>query len=267
MEKLTFPNLGGNFAGVDLFLETEKNRIKSYNDMAAEDTTGIQCEICKNKGTIAYLSEDTKRMCTKDCKCKGTRLTIARLQQQGLWDRAKENTLDRYETVQDFQKALKQKVESYLSDPTPNWLMLCGQSGAGKTHLCIAAFVKLSFERGMNGRYMVWTSDGRRAKNAIVDGEEKQLDEYKTCQLLYIDDLFKTKAGIEPSDADVRLVFDLLDYRVNNKLVTIISSELCFEQLQQLDQAIAGRIKQMCGGGKYLASIGKDITKNYRLKG
>ena len=78
--------------------------------------------------------------------------------------------------------------------------------------------------------------------------------------VLYIDDFFKGKI----SDTDKTLAFDIINYRFNNNLVTIISSELLLNDLINIDAAIAGRIKQMAGD--YIVQIAYDDERNYRLK-
>ena len=152
-------------------------------------------------------------------------------------------------------------MQRFIAEKDPKWLLLCGQSGSGKTHLCTAAFVRLSVDRGIDGRYLLWNSDGRRIKAATKEGDERLLNDFKTCSLLYIDDLFKCKRDSEPSDADVRLAFEILDHRYSHKLQTIISTEMLQEDLHYLDEAIHRRIHEMCG--PYIGNIGRDPNKCY----
>ena len=53
--------------------------------------------------------------------------------------------------------------------------------------------------------------------------------------------------------------------RYNARLPTILSCELTFEELVMLDEAIAGRIREMCG--PFLVSVDRDMRKNYRFCG
>lgn len=243
------------------FLAMEQNKVDTYNQSQGEDDkTGIQCPACNNRGKIASLSEEGKFM-LRSCKCSGTRLTVSRLQKQGLYEVSKKKTLDNFRAETQTQKALKTLTEKYIAEKEPKWLLLCGQSGAGKTHLCTAAFVRLSFEQGIDGRYLLWNSDGRRIKAAAKEGDERLLNDFKKCSLLYIDDLFKCKRDSEPSDADVRLAFELLDHRYSHKLRTIISTEMLLEDLAYLDEAICRRVREMCG--TYIGNIGRDPRKCY----
>ena len=57
--------------------------------------------------------------------------------------------------------------------------------------------------------------DSARLKAAILDGSyATELLPYKEADVLYLDDLFKTKSGFlqDVSNADVKLAFELLDY-------------------------------------------------------
>lgn len=240
----------------NMFQTIEQNKVDTYNTAPVEDDgTEVNCQKCNNRGMIAFLNDAGKFTLTP-CKCAGHRRTIARLKQQGLFEAAKEKTLDKFTVTTEAQRGLKEIVQKYIADGNPRWLILCGQSGAGKTHLCTAAFVQISMKQGTDGRYLLWNSDGRRIKAASKDGDESLLNEFKQTSLLYIDDLFKCKKGSEPSDADVRLAFELLDYRYAHKLRTIISTEMPMEDISYLDEAIYRRIRERCGS--YIGNVRKD---------
>jgi DNA replication protein DnaC len=248
----------------DLFRQSAQARVDEYNRTAGQDDgTGIHCAQCLDRGYIAFLHPDSGTFTIRPCKCHGTRLTVRRLQENGIWERAKRCRLDAFHGDTDTRKAMKSKVEQFIADPAGHWLCLCGQSGAGKTHLCTATFVQLSHKLGLAGQYLLWNAGGRQLKAASMEDPGGLWDKYKTAPLLYIDDLFKGASG--PTDADIRLAFELLDYRYNNRLITILSSEMPFPRLMQTDEAIAGRIKELCG--PYLVNISPDTTKNYRLYG
>ena len=245
-----------NYAG-----NAEQNKVDTFNAGSENDGTGVECEACNNRGMVAFLNDEGV-FAVRPCKCSGTRLTARRLQKQGLYEISKKKTLDAFEEKTETQKKLKSLVQKYIAEQVPRWLLLCGQSGAGKTHLCTAAFVKISFVRGVDGRYLLWNSDGRRIKAAAKEGDDRLLRDFKKTKLLYIDDLFKCKKDVEPSDADVRLAFELLDYRYSHKLMTIISTEMQLEDLRSLDEAIYRRIREMCG--EYIGSIGRDPHNCYQ---
>ena len=98
---------------------------------------------------------------------------------------------------------------------------------------------------------------------------EEKLDFYKNVDVLYIDDLFKTgrsssEVKQRPTQADINLAFEILNARYIRKKITIISSECTISDLIDIDEAIAGRIKQKCG--EFCININPDRNKNYRLK-
>ncbi|HHY14364.1 MAG TPA: MerR family transcriptional regulator, partial [Thermoanaerobacterales bacterium] len=87
--------------------------------------------------------------------------------------------------------------------------------------------------------------------------------------VLFIDDLFKSsiqnyyqRESIDMND--LREIFKVINYRYNKGLPILLNSEIHFERFKELDQAIIGRINEMCQY-KYLVSIKPDINKNYRL--
>jgi uncharacterized protein yqaM len=89
----------------------------------------------------------------------------------------------------------------------------------------------------------------------------EHINEFKTTDVLYIDDLFKQS---NVSDADVKLAFELIDYRARNSLTTIISSELNMDDLIDIDEGLGGRVVKMTKGNMHI--ISKDRKKNYRLR-
>ena len=82
------------------------------------------------------------------------------------------------------------------------------------------------------------------------------------CKVLYIDDLFKTK---NVTDADIRILFDIIDDRDTGNLITIISSEKTLSELAVIDQAIAGRIIVRTTQD-YLINVKRELDLNYRLQ-
>ena len=83
-----------------------------------------------------------------------------------------------------------------------------------------------------------------------------------TSQANHLEKLLILKKSI---DADLNYAFQLINYRYNNDLVTIVSSELLMSDLRKIDEAIAGRMKQKATN-RYMVQIGRDENKNYRFK-
>lgn len=237
---------------------------------------GVDCPVCRNKGVIMTNQETVNGFWetrVRECKCMTTRRSIRRLVRSGLKDVTSTYTFRRYEATEEWQKRLKEAAIRYVQDIRAGgtgWLYVGGQSGCGKTHLCSAVAVQL-LKDGMGLRYMVWRDELRKLK-AVANSPEygDMLDEWKTVRVLYIDDFFKAARDqygrMTPSEADVRIAFELLNYRSNDKsLLTIISSELSLDEIADIDEAIAGRIAQHAAG--HCVTVAPDRGKNYRLRG
>ena len=112
---------------------------------------------------------------------------------------------------------------------------------------------------------MLWRDDSQTIKAvANLPNYTERVEPLKKAGILYIDDLFKTQSGREPSAADIHLAFEIINYRYINSMPTIISSELTLSQVTAIDEALGGRIRELSKG--YIINIGKDSRKNYRLK-
>lgn len=224
---------------------------------------GIDCPKCKNKGWIAYTKRyedcDITTMCTTPCECMKQRATKRHIEQSNLGDLLKFRVRD-FNATSEWQKELKQIVVDYIQNGKGYWLALLGSSGAGKTHLC-SAVANEFLKQGSEVRYTVWTSMTKELKKDVFSqgSERRMLHDLMNVQVLYIDDLFK---GVV-SDQDASLMFDLINHRYNTNKTTLITSERTVEELADIDEAIAGRMKERCG--KYLRQIvGKG--KNYRFQ-
>lgn len=237
---------------------------------------GIDCQICKNKGYIFIPVESDStdfREHYKDvtCECMVRRLNVKRMRQSGLEDVSNMFRFDMFVTNEPFRKRMYDVAKSYVDNGANNnkWLYVGGQSGAGKSHICTAATIKL-MER-YSALYVMWPNKVRTIKQYVNDSDryEEEIGKLQKVGLLYIDDFFKpvfNANGTEAlaSAADVRIAYEILNYRYINKMPTIISSEMFLFELAKIDEAIAGRIAEMCAG-KYKIDINRDTKRNYRL--
>lgn len=253
-------------------LEYEQFKADGLNNTEGNrhEEDGYHCSICKNKGYIVKVEEHEGRyhQVVCDCKCVEVRNNIMRMKRSGLKDIIKDYTFEKYEATEPWQKAIKEAAMNYSENPS-GWFALCGQSGAGKTHLCTAICRKFLLS-GRKVRYMLWRDEVVRLKGLVTDPYEysKAMDEFKTVDVLYIDDLFKTGKSsdgttLKITGADVNVAFEIINYRYNNpSLITIISSELTEDELLDVDEAIGGRIYEKAT----TFTIAKDRKRNYRTK-
>lgn len=220
--------------------------------------------MCEGSG-VTFRKVDGE-LFSKPCKCVQNALNKKHLSEAGLSAMA-DYSLDSYSTNASWRKIVKSKAESYLTEWKNYSFGLFGQSGAGKTHIAGALLNEIS-KSGATLAYMKWVDDSRHLKSIINDAEsyENSINRFLSADVLYINDLFKN----DVSDADIRLAFEIIDGRCSIRKPMIISSERTLEYIRDAKdrqgEAIAGRLLQATGGGKYRIDLtGQD--KNFRMYG
>ena len=230
--------------------------------------TGLDCRGCLNRGSIAVPREDGS-ISFRDCDCMRIRRCIWEMERSGLKKIIREKTFEAYTATEEWQRAVKSGAERYAAEPN-GWLLFCGQSGSGKTHLCTAV-CRHRLLAGDEVRYMPWRDAAAEMKALSLDNERRAeiLRGFKSAQILYIDDLYKTGKALDgssnPTGADIGLAFEIVNYRYINHLTTIVSTEKTPQELVEIDEATGSRIIEMAGGNVY--AIGRDQKRNYRLRG
>jgi len=178
-------------------------------------------------------------------------------------------TFENYITDRVWQRYIKERAAEYILEENGVWLSVLGCVGAGKTHICTAVCGEL-MKKGYNLKYMLWRDESVKLKAAVNDCEEytNLISPFKNADVLYIDDLFKTKKYAEVSPADINLAFELINFRYNQPdKKTIISSEKSITELYDIDSAVGTRIYEKSKKQDYCLEI-EDLTENnYRLRG
>lgn len=255
-------------------MEMARLRVDAYNSAPGDldQADGYNCDVCHNKGHIQYIEDrnglpvEWSRLCT----CWKARGAIRRMKRSGLGNVIRDKTFEKFQISAPWQTAIKDAAQAYAQAPA-GWFYLGGQPGSGKSHLG-AAICRHFLLCGRAVVYMSWLEDAATLKaNKNEEGYGEMIDRYKTAEILYIDDLFKTSTASDgvmtpPSNADVRLAFEIINYRYNNPaLLTIISSEYHTGQLLDIDEAVGSRIVEMAGANGI--NIARDRGRNYRLRG
>lgn len=225
--------------------------------------TGFDCAKCLNRGFMWRIKDGCR--VAVDCECMTTRRNLQRLKKSGLAPLMEEYTFDRFETPELWQREIKENVLRFVRDKGRRWLLLSGQPGCGKSHLCTAAAGKF-LHAGVETRYMRWVDDATAIKAVATDdvAYDRKVSPLKRCRVLYIDDFLKTQKGKEPTSADVKLAFEILNYRYSDpKLITIISTERSMNELMEIDEAVGSRIYERTKG--YRNEIAPDRAKNWRM--
>lgn len=230
--------------------QSSEEYLKTRRDWANAEVgrlKGVDCPLCKNRGYTTEIQGNY--LISVECPCMETRRSIKQIERSGMKGLLENHTFANFKTAESWQAQMKKKALSFLGNESGAWFAALGSVGAGKTHICTAICGEL-LKRGCGVRYMLWRDESTKIKAVVNDAKEygKLLDPYKTAQVLYIDDLFKTKRGEEIRAADINLAFELLNYRYCDKrLVTIISSEKTMDELMNIDEAIGSRIYERCG--------------------
>jgi len=242
-----------------------QKKVDSYN-ASVGDHEGVDCHACKNKGFIAVIKKSIEYM--RVCECMSSRAVDKKAESSGISSHLKKCTFESFKVENGWQLHAKNTAKNFVKlYPHSKWLYMGGQVGAGKTHLCVAVVNKL-MKMTKTSRYMLWRDDSTQLK-ALANNADLYLtniEPLKKAEILYIDDLFKSEEGATPTEADIKLAHEILNYRyINRHLVTIISSELFIDDLIDIDQAIGSRVYEM-SKPDFKVQIGFSREKNYRLR-
>lgn len=247
--------------------EYQQQMVDLYNQSAGNlnETDGYNCEICKNKGFIARINEDGYEV-HRDCKCQRVRATLKRAKRSGLGNIITEFTFDKYNNTEDWQTQVKNTAKAFCADDEAKWFYIGGQVGSGKTHICTAIAAHY-IKSGAEVKYMLWCEESKNLKALANDvSYQQEIGIYKNVDVLYIDDFLKVQQGENPTPADIKLAFEIINHRLlDSDKITVISSEKMLDELMDYDEATMSRIYQKTG--IYKLNIGKDRNKNYRLRG
>lgn len=223
----------------------------------SQDVLNCKCQICEDKGYIAWREHGEIQ--TRTCECQIRKNNLRRIERSGLKGLLDHCTMESYKIVEKWQRDAKRMAEDYLADYLGKWFYAGGSPGSGKTHLCTAMCGKL-MGAGLPVRYIQWRSDIPAIKAKANDAEAYHAAMWplKQVRVLYIDDFLKGQV----SEADRNIAFDLLNARyIQPDKITIISSEWTIDRVLSWDEAIGSRIAEKARG--HIISVSGN--KNYRL--
>lgn len=230
------------------------------------------CNICKDKGFI--FKEIKGYEIASKCRCKLKEEILSKTNNSGLGGLFQTKTFNNYIVDEEYQRIIKSKAieytKAFLNGNRYSFAIL-GQSGVGKTHIMTAVASKL-IDSNIEVKYFVADEIIQRLAACKYDEENynKEFSSIANASVLFIDDLFKSSVQeyykIESiNKEDLRVIFQIINYRYNKNKPILLNSEIHYERFAELDQAIIGRINEMCNY-EYLISIKPDSNKNYRLR-
>lgn len=231
-----------------------------------------ECLICGDEGFIHHKIGEY--WAAEKCKCRIAKESVERIKHSGLSHIIDNWTLATFTVQEPWQERMKETALKYIEAVKAGqkpWLFIGGAVGSGKSHLCTAVCGEL-LKTKYTVRYFQWLVDARKLKGYAAEPEEYEELLHRFCKadILYIDDLFKSKrnegAGLNPSDADVKLAFELLNGRyVENKLVIISSEWLLTSDLIDIDEGTFSRVYEKTKG--FRVEVKREKGRNYRMGG
>lgn len=233
--------------------------------------TAYKCEKCRDMGFVDAVDQQGRPVMTP-CQCQIVRQAEARITRSGLSEAMREKTFDTFQANLHWQKNMLEAAKRYVDKiDEKRWFFLGGNPGSGKTHICTAICGEL-LKKGMGVMYFRWLVDGEHLKSLVNEPAfDEEIEKFQTAQVLYIDDLFKSKNtqnGVlaAPTVGDVKMAFKLLDYRYAANLPTIISCEyFLMDELLPCDEGTFSRVYEKCKG-ENLVEITRAAGRNYRLR-
>lgn len=244
------------------------------DQLSLEQARANTCEYCLKQGARGFVripgticpdgtrDMETTIICERrhECQKLGQYFTdcVERNQKSsGMTPEMKSRTVNAFIATEPWQKTMRNLATSYIGEyrKSGSWLLMAGQSGCGKTHLCSAVCNKLLSD-GRPVKYCDWL-DLMRSVKAF---DYQKLDQYRDAKYLFLDDLYKRI----PSPEESKATMELINHRYRNSLPTIITSERTAPELLAIDEAVVGRIIEKCG--RNWCVIDPSPDKNYRMK-
>ncbi len=221
----------------------------------------------------------------------------------GMTGEMKDKTVNQFIATEPWQQTMKKLAVQYISEYKNSypWLLMSGQSGCGKTHLCAAISNKLLSD-GIAVKYTDWLDLMRSIKSF----DYRKLEECRNASgkthlcaaisnkllsdgiaVKYTDwlDLMRSIKSFDyrkleecrnaralflddlykrnPSPEESKATMELINHRYRNGLLTIVTSERTAAELLEIDEAVVGRIIEKCG--RNWCAIGKSPERNYRM--
>ena len=171
------------------------------------------------------------------------------LKETDLFERIKKQTFENFQIHEAETEEALLICKEFVKNKNRKALLLCGKTSTGKTHLATAVCRELINKRIMvrEVKYLKMVND---LKALTLDFEDRnhELKKYRTPQVLYIDDLFKGNV----TTAELKIVFEVIDYRYCNNKVTIITTEKNLDELNAIAngeaESIKSRLLEMTNG-------------------
>lgn len=225
------------------------------------------CCICKGKGYTEC--EQDGYSFVKECECMQTVIAQDMLKRSGISEKFQKKGFKNFnDRGMDVLKKAKEMGLQYckeflqIRNSRRNSILYQGQVGSGKTHLSMAICNNIMTVHHVGCFYMSYREEITKIKQTVTDtaNYEYTTRRFKNAPVLMIDDLLKGKN----SDADVNILFEIINHRYLNNLPMVISTEKSTDELLNFDEGTMSRLIEMTRGYQ-IEIIGREY--NYRLHG
>lgn len=255
-------------------------QFKLYMEIREKKKETANCKFCVDTGWRPqvnhkgeYIFNNIGMLQEKPCDCEFMKGQDEELKKMGLYQRIKMNKFDNYKTDSDIQEKAKNKALKYVKNFKDSWIVFSGQTGAGKTHLALATWNKVRITnnkrkmiKGTKARIVLFNDLITELTTGLsfntLETTEEVLEKYKTSTVLMIDDLFRSNV----SEKAKEWIFQILDYRSNNNMPTIITTNHSLVDIMKIDEPIQGRMFENTGRWTYWVEFDKNNNLNYRMK-
>lgn len=175
-------------------------------------------------------------------------------ERSGMGKRTQSHTFANFnpEKCQDAYQKAQAFVECFEKNNEGRGMIIFGNSGIGKTHLVAAVANEIIERYDTEVSFEVGTSMFTNLLLATIPEKKEYINRLKNIPLLILDDMGKEKV----SEWNRSTLFDIVNYRYDNMLPTIITSNL---NLAELETALTAEIySRLCETCEIIYMRGKD---------
>lgn len=225
------------------------------------------CPKCGGSGYIEY--EKDEYTFVRDCECAEVEKAKQRLASSGISDEFQKKGFKNFDDrgLEILKKAKAIGIQyckdfSEIRNSRRNSVLYMGQVGSGKTHLSMAICNNIMTVHKVGCIYMPYRDEVTRIKQTVTDSinYNNAISRFKNAPVLMIDDLLKGKN----SEADINILFEIINYRYLNNMPMVISTEKTVDELLDYDEGTMSRVIEMARGYQ-IEIVGREY--NYRLYG
>ena len=219
---------------------------------------------CPNCNGSGWIWKDWDRKLWEPCSCQSGIRVRNLTANAGLSKSIAGFRLNDFKQEEEWQTILLRSACEYAKNPA-GFLFICGQPGAGKTHLAAGAFNYI-LRGGAQGKYWNWTALMAELKAAQNSPDYVRLmDELKECRVLFLDDFLHAVKN-QPTAGDLKIAVEIIGARYErDRSPTIITSNLTTKDISRFDSSLSGRIIE--AAGSHLLVISPAAGRDYRSRG